>query len=158
MAEARRGLKSGDLVAGGFFLLLGVGAIAGAIRLEIGTPSEPQPGFFPFLGGLGLTILSALLIFQDFRGRSSGGEPFVETRRPVLAILGFVAFVALLDPLGYVLATALLAAVLLLILGVRLGWGSILTVVVLAAGSYLLFDRVLDVPLPEGILGAVFGP
>ncbi|HEX2172532.1 MAG TPA: tripartite tricarboxylate transporter TctB family protein, partial [Dehalococcoidia bacterium] len=152
-----RGLRSSDRVAGGLFLLLGLGAVAGAIRLQIGTPSEPQPGFFPFLGGLGLTILSVLLIVQDMRGRSSGGEPFVEVRRPLLAAIGLVAFVAVLDPLGYVLATAALSAVLLMVLGVKWRWSSALTIVLLAAGSYLLFDRVLDVPLPEGVLGALLG-
>ncbi|RDI56793.1 tripartite tricarboxylate transporter TctB family protein [Microvirga subterranea] len=152
-----RGLKSGDLIAGGFFLLLGLGAIVGAVQLQIGTPSEPQPGFFPFLGGVGLVVLSSLLLVQDWRGQSSGGEPFVEVRRPLLATVGFVAFVVMLDPLGYVLATAALSVVLLLVLGVRLGLRSLLPAVLLSIGSYLLFDRMLDVPLPEGILGALFG-
>ncbi len=152
-----RGLKSGDMIAGGFFLLLGLGAIVGAVRLQVGTPSEPQPGFFPFLGGVGLVVLSSLLLVQDWRGHSSGGEPFVEVRRPLLATAGFIAFVVMLDPLGYVLATAALSVVLLLVLGVRLGLRSLLPAVLLSIGSYLLFDRVLDVPLPEGILGALFG-
>lgn len=152
-----RGLKSADTIAGGFFLFLGLGAIVGAVQLQIGTPSEPQPGFFPFLGGLGLVILSVLLLIQNWRGHSTGGEPFVEVRRPLLATIGFVAFVMLLDPLGYVLAVAALSAVLLLVLGVRLGLQSLLTVSLLAVGTYLLFDHVLDVPLPEGILGSLFG-
>lgn len=152
-----RGLNSGDMIAGGFFLLLGVGAIAGAVQLQIGTPSEPQPGFFPFLGGVGLVILSALLLVQNWRGHSSGGDPFTEVRRPLLATAGFVAFVVLLDPLGYVLATTALSVVMLLVLGVRLGLGSVLPAILLSVGSYLLFDRVLDVPLPEGILGSLFG-
>jgi putative tricarboxylic transport membrane protein len=157
MPVLSRRLRSSDTIAAGLFLLLGLGAIAGAIRLEIGTPGEPQPGFFPFLGGLGLTILSVLLIVQDLRGRSLGGEPFVAIRRPLLATVGLVAFVAILDPLGYLVATAALSAVLLTVLGVRWSWRSALTIVLVAAGSYLLFDRVLDVPLPEGVLGTLLG-
>jgi putative tricarboxylic transport membrane protein len=152
-----RSLRLGDAIAGGFFLLLGLGAVAGSVQLQIGTPSEPQPGFFPFLGGLGLVILSGLLLVQNWRGHSSGGEPFVEVRRPLIATIGLIAFVILLNPLGYVLATAILSAILLVVLGVRLGLRSLLTIALLAVGTYLLFDRVLDVPLPEGILGRLLG-
>ncbi|HZH52147.1 MAG TPA: tripartite tricarboxylate transporter TctB family protein [Microvirga sp.] len=158
MASASRSPMSPNRIAGGFFLLLALGAIAGAVRLEIGTPSEPQPGFFPFLGGLGLAILSVLLIVQDLRGRGTDGEPFVDTKRPIMAVAGLTAFVLLLDLLGYVLATAALSLALLVILGVRLRWGALLSALGLAAGSYILFDRILDVPLPEGILGFLFGP
>jgi putative tricarboxylic transport membrane protein len=50
-----------------------------------------------------------------------------------------------------------LTAVLLLVLKVRRGLGYVLTVILLPVGSYLLFDRLLDVPLPEGILSLVLG-
>jgi putative tricarboxylic transport membrane protein len=109
------------------------------------------------MSGLGLTILSGLLILQDVRGRSSGAEPFVQVRQPIMAVLGLVAFVVLLDPLGYVLATAVLTTILLLVFKSRMGWGAALTILLLSVGSYLLFDRVLDVPLPEGVLGLAFG-
>lgn len=147
---ALRSPVSANKAAGGFFLLLGLGAIIGAVRLQIGTPREPQPGFFPFLAGVGLAILSGLLIVQDLRGRSSAGEPFADLRRPLLAVLALIAFVVLLDPIGYVLATAALATALLLVLGGRLGWGTATLIIVLAAGSYGLFDRLLNVPLPRG--------
>jgi putative tricarboxylic transport membrane protein len=154
---ASRSLVSANKVAGGFFLLLGLGAAIGAVRLQIGTPREPQPGFFPFLAGLGLAILAGLLIVQDMRGRSLEGEPFADVRRPLLAVLALIAFVALLDPVGYVLATAALATALLLVLGGRLGWGTAALIIVLAAGSYGLFDRLLGVPLPQGKLVPMLG-
>jgi putative tricarboxylic transport membrane protein len=149
--------KSADAIAGGAFLLVGLGAVVGAIQLQIGTPSEPQPGFFPFLAGSLLMFLSGLLVVQGLRGRSSGGEPFTKLRQPVLAMMGLIGFVLLLEPLGYILATASLTAVLLLVLKVRRGLGYVLTVILLPVGSYLLFDRLLDVPLPEGILSLVLG-
>ncbi|HZB61608.1 MAG TPA: tripartite tricarboxylate transporter TctB family protein [Microvirga sp.] len=152
-----RSLVSANKVAGGFFLLLGLGAVAGAVGLQIGTPREPQPGFFPFLAGLGLAFLSGLLIIQDARGRSLEGEPFADVRRPLLAVLALIAFVVLLDPIGYVLATTALATALLLVLGGRLGWGTAALIIVLAVGSYGLFDRLLNVPLPKGKLAMMLG-
>jgi putative tricarboxylic transport membrane protein len=136
---------------------MGAGAVVGAVQLQIGSPDEPQPGFFPFLAGLILVVLSGLLIIQALRGRSSGGEPFTHLKQPVLAMLGLVGYVLLLEPLGYVLATAALTAVLLFVLKVRRGLSYWLTLVLLPVGSYFLFDRLLDVPLPEGILSTVLG-
>jgi putative tricarboxylic transport membrane protein len=148
--------KSADTIAGGLFLLVGVGAVIGAVGLQIGTPSEPQPGFFPFMAGLGLMILSGLLVVQSIRGRTSGAEPFVQLRKPIQAMLGLAGFAIVLEPLGYVLATAALSTVLLLVLDVKKGWGYAF-IILLSVGSYLLFDRLLDVPLPEGILGTMLG-
>ncbi len=149
--------KSADAIAGGALLVMGAGAVVGAVQLQIGSPDEPQPGFFPFLAGLILVVLSGLLIRQALRGRSSGGEPLTHLKQPVLAMLGLVGYVLLLEPLGYVLATAVLTAVLLFVLKVRRGLSYWLTLVLLPVGSYFLFDRLLDVPLPEGILSTVLG-
>ena len=41
--------KGGDIFASIFFICIGVGFAVGGIRLHLGTPTEPQPGFFPFL-------------------------------------------------------------------------------------------------------------
>jgi hypothetical protein len=65
--------------------------------------------------------------------------------------------VVLLDPIGYVLATTALATALLLVLGGRLGWGTAALIIVLAVGSYGLFDRLLNVPLPKGKLAMMLG-
>lgn len=146
-----------DRIAGSVFFLLGVGAVIGAVRLQIGSPSEPQPGFFPVLGGAALMLLSAILIVQNFRGRSSGAEPFGPLRAPLLALAGLVAFVALLGPLGYVPATATLAVVLLLVFEVRTLWVFALTVPILSVGTYVLFDRMLGIPLPPGPIDAWLG-
>jgi putative tricarboxylic transport membrane protein len=104
-----------------------------------------------------LAFLSGLLIVQGLRGRSSGSEPFTHLKQPILAMSGLVGFVLLLEPLGYILAVAALTAVLLFVLKVRTRLSYLLTIVLLPVGSYLLFDRLLDVPLPEGILGAMLG-
>ncbi|HEU5322878.1 MAG TPA: tripartite tricarboxylate transporter TctB family protein, partial [Methylomirabilota bacterium] len=65
---------------------------------------------------------------------------------------GLAVYVAVLDPVGYVLATSLIAGVILRVLGVRswrvLGGGS----VALSVGTYVLFARVLGVDLPAGLL------
>ncbi|HEX2215749.1 MAG TPA: tripartite tricarboxylate transporter TctB family protein [Xanthobacteraceae bacterium] len=150
-------MSSADRIAGSFFLLLGIGVVIGAVHLQLGTPSEPQPGFFPFLGGAALVLLSAILIIRDLRARTNEAESWGQMRAPLLALAGLVAFVALLRPLGYVPATAILTVVLLLVFEVRKVWVFALAVPIVSAGTYLLFDRLLGIPLPPGPVDAWLG-
>lgn len=148
---------SADRISGGMFFLVGLGALIGAVRLQIGSPGEPQPGFFPFLAALGMLVLSVTLIVQDWRGRSSGTEPFSNTRPPLYTLLGLVAFVVIIGPLGYMPAIAVLTIVLLLVLGVRERWKFALLVPLVSIGSFILFDKLLNVPLPAGPLARWLG-
>ena len=97
--------KSGDLFGGIFFLCLGIWACIGGIRLQIGKLTEPGAGFFPFLGAAVLAVLSAILLFQAWFGRSKGTEAFGTLRRPIAMIAGLIIYVAILDSVGYIIAT-----------------------------------------------------
>ena len=57
-------LKPGDAIGG--LVLLGVSAwaIIGGLKLHPGKVSEPQPGFFPFWGGVVLALLSGILLLK----------------------------------------------------------------------------------------------
>ena len=59
---------------------------------------------------------------------------------------------AVLNPLGYLIATVALSIVLLRVLGTSRVWGLALAALIIALGSYILFDRLLNVTLPAGIL------
>jgi putative tricarboxylic transport membrane protein len=140
-----------DLTAGLAFLLLGVGACVGASRLGFGSVRAPEPGFFPWLGGLALVGLSTALVAQAVRRTGTAAGSTGEWARPGLLLGALALYVLVLEPLGYPLATAGLCAVALRILGVRLpvalsvGLG-------LAVVTFILFRRVLGVELPPGVL------
>ncbi len=145
--------RSRDLIAGVAFLALGLGVCIGAGRLGFGSFRAPEPGFFPWLGGLALVALSGALLVHAAR-RPGTSEPFGEEWvRPTMLLGALVLYVPILEPVGYPVATAGLCAVALRILRVR-RWSIALGVsVALAAGSFLLFRRALGVDLPPGILG-----
>ena len=147
--------KPGEIIVGLCFLGIGVGFTAGAIRLEIGKPTEPQPGFFPFLDGIILIILSTIFLFQAWSGRAGETQAFGKLRGPAIVILGLILYVASLETLGYVIATAMLSAVILWVLETRF---RVLIPVSLLLGtlSYTLFDRLLGVPLPGGLLAKIW--
>jgi putative tricarboxylic transport membrane protein len=148
-------IQKRDLFASLFGILLGAAVIIGSVRLRLGTPTEPQPGFFPFMAGMILIVLCGLLLIRAFFGRSLGGETLGEIRRPVILILGLFVYSVVIDLLGYVIATMILSGVVLRVLDTK-GWWKIAAIsVVLSFGTYFLFDRLLDVPLPAGILAGL---
>ncbi len=145
-------MRKQDVIGALILLFVSAWAIIGGLKLGLGKVSEPQPGFFPFWGGVILAILCAVLLFQAWAGRSKGAEAFGAIWRPIIMMTGLIVYVALLNIIGYLLATIILSIVLLRVLGTKRVWSLALAALIMALGSYILFDRLLNVPLPAGIL------
>jgi putative tricarboxylic transport membrane protein len=145
-------VRRDDLLAGALLGALGVAALAGAVGLKIGTPLRPQPGFFPFIGACALGVLSATLMLQACLGRSTGSEAFGQVARPATLVAGMAVYVGVLESLGYVPATMLLAGLILRVLRVA-SWRAVaVSSVALSVGTYVLFRRVLGIDLPAGLV------
>jgi putative tricarboxylic transport membrane protein len=141
-----------DMIGGVLLILAGIGVILYSIRLQVGTILSPLPGFFPFLVGFMIIVLSLILLIQGFLGRSKAPQPFGNWQRPSTMVACMSAYAAILEPLGYVLSTIFIAAITLRILGV-MSWKVIsLSSLILSVGAYFLFTRMLGVELPAGIL------
>jgi len=140
-----------DLAASLVFLALGIGVCVQAGRLGFGSVHAPEPGFFPWIGGLMLVGLSVCLFAQALRGRSTVTAQKDEWLGPGLLLAALVLYVPFLEPLGYPVTTAALCVVVLRVL--KTGrWSVTLGVsVALAMTTYLLFRRVLGVELPPGV-------
>lgn len=142
-----------DIIGSLVLILVGIGVVVESIRLQIGTPLMPQPGFFPFLGGFLLIGLSIVLLVQGWMGRSEQKqEAFGELRRPVILIVSMSVYTALLDPVGYVLPTIAISVLILRVLGVTSWKVLILAGVGLSVGTYVLFGRLLGIDLPQGVI------
>ena len=143
--------KLGDISSSLIFIIIGLIASIIAFRYKIGSATEPHAGFFPLLGGITLTVLSVILFFQAFYGRSNGIREIGDLVAPIKLLLGFVFYVLTLEILGFLVSTTILSIILLNILKAKpLRW--MLTVsLIFTTVSYVVFDRLLDVPLPEGI-------
>ncbi len=148
-----------DIVASILLILLGMGVIIESIRLKVGTPLMPQPGFFPLLGGLFLVGLSMVLLVRAWRGSGDASqqprEAFGELRRPMILVACLAVYAAVMEPVGYILPTVFIAVVVLRVLGVT-SWKVVgLASLGLSIGTYVLFGRLLGIDLPAGILSFI---
>jgi putative tricarboxylic transport membrane protein len=141
-----------DILAGLFLLLLGIAVTIRSIAYQLGTAHEPQPGLFPFLLGLFLIVLSTILILNAGRGHSTGMSAFGNLWRPAILVGGLVIYVLITNFAGYVISTTLLAIVTLRVMDTKKWWVVVGSSLLIAIGSYVLFDRLLDLPLPAGII------
>jgi putative tricarboxylic transport membrane protein len=149
--------KKSDIFAALFFAAMGIAVSIAGSRFGIGKISKPAPGFFPFYSGMLLLLVSGILFSQALRGMSSGKQPFGELWRPAVLSGGLIAYVLFLDWMGYLIVTMILSLICLQIIEIeKTWWKSVLISLVLTLGSYFLFDRLLMVPLPGGILAKIF--
>lgn len=146
-----------DLIGGVLWAILGIALATASLGLRLGRLDSPGPGFLPLLTGVILALLGTILALQRVLSRrkheeadAASGRKFREAAGPTLLAAFTYAF--LLEPLGFVIATALFLFVAVLILGARRLFPSLLFSVVTVAAAYLLFVIWLQLRLPEGIL------
>lgn len=145
-----------ELCAASILLLLGLGGTVEALKLTVGKPASPGPGFFPFFLALALSLTSLALVLRSLgllerkeaTTESSGALP----RREKVAwtFFGLFVYAFVLEGLGFIPATFLLLLLLFRIID-PIGWpaaigGSLATSLL----TYLLFSSWLQVRLPPG--------
>lgn len=142
-----------DRVLGAALVALGLAAVLGAQALEVrflGDPVGPKP--FPTVAGAVLALCGLVVALRP-------GPPVVW---PAPARLGVIAaaagalalYAVLMRPLGFVLATALAVTVSALAFGARPRMAPLFGLG-LGVALYALFDRVLEIPLPKGVLAGL---
>jgi putative tricarboxylic transport membrane protein len=147
-----------DQYAAIFWFLFGAGITASSFYYGVGSPAEPGPGFITFLAGVGLTLLSLILLILSGRvkERLPGLRQLWEGRRTqkVLYILGLlVVYMLLVTPVGFLIVTFVLLLFLFRVQGnYSLRMVAFLSAMVTVI-SFIVFDQWLGVQLPRGFLG-----
>lgn len=153
-----------DVVGGLIWVILGICLCVESIKLKIilGGFHIPGAGFMPFLAGTLLGILGFILIFcGTFKGLRKDKEVKVEKifvknnwkhfLNPLLNLLILIAYVLLLEPLGFLLTTFLFLF-LLLKLSMPKQWLVPLVLSISAVIiSHLVFSIWLQCHFPRGI-------
>jgi putative tricarboxylic transport membrane protein len=111
----------------------------------------------PFWSGALIGILAAILLIQDLRsGRAATAEEVKEKvtwKSIALTLVYFLAYILLLEHMGYIIATALFVAIVLKSIEKK-GWFlSSWVSLVMTLVSYYMFKVWLQADLPKGFLG-----
>ena len=140
------------LVSAGF-LAVALVVLAQAFMIPDGGGYQAVgPRAFPLLVGVGMAVVAVIGVVQAFRDPVTGEGEGVHWR-PVLLLIGALALYAvLLAPVGYWQATTLFFVAVARVLGSRKLVRDLVVGLLLALATYLLFDRVLGITLPPGLI------
>jgi putative tricarboxylic transport membrane protein len=125
-------------------------------RLSLGSWRDPGPGFLPFISGMVLGSLACIHFIQSAlrkKGASPGAGQLPERWKVLLFVyLSLLAYVFLLEPLGFLPATFLLLIILFRAAEPRRWMVVIGGSAMISFATYLIFDVFLKCQLPKGIL------
>ncbi|MEV0624100.1 tripartite tricarboxylate transporter TctB family protein [Nonomuraea sp. NPDC050404] len=144
------------------FLATAVVVLAQAFAIPQGSGYQAvAPRGFPLLVGVGLAVVAVIGVVQAFRApvvKAADGDEEETTHWPsVLMLLAALAVYALLlSPIGYWQATTLFFVAVARVLGSRRLVRDLLVGLVLALATYFLFDRLLGITLPPGLIRLAF--
>ncbi|MBT2369625.1 tripartite tricarboxylate transporter TctB family protein [Streptomyces sp. ISL-10] len=166
-AEGRRTWLREHSELGVSLLLLVIGVLvltdALTMNVDIAQRGPVGPKTVPVAVGIGLLLVAVLLavdVLRGGRGEAEGGEDIDLSEpgdwRTVLLLGGvFLAFAALIGPLGFPVAGALLFWGAAFALGSRHHDRDPLIAAALSVVTYFVFNNLLGVPLPGGPLMGV---
>lgn len=171
-----------DLLTGGLAIAVGLGVIWYAAGMPEIRPGIPGPGLFPTMIGGFLVLFGAALLFTSWRAARRGRPALVDEEPEVVAgetetaetvgvtgaalatsqrsaIINAVAFIAAIafyivaaEFLGFMLTMGIITIGLMLLLRVT-PWKAIVIGLATTIGLWALFEKLLLVQLPDGLLG-----
>lgn len=126
--------------------------------VEIGTWNEPGPGFLPFWAGVTLAAMAFFLLLGSLKRREwplmPPFFPLADSwKRVLIAFASLIAYVLLLNPLGFTLVTFFFVAFLIKSVFPQSWTRTLVMAVATAILTRLLFINFLETQLPLGFLG-----
>jgi hypothetical protein len=158
-----RGLTARHLVGGMIFAGIGLAALGDLWEggLPIWDDSGPGPSFFPLVLAVLLVVLGA--VFSATRARAQAeaadGEEEVGFARPqtIKYVVLLLVAIALFPILGGLISLSLFVIAEVRWIERSSNWIALLMGVVTFAAVWLIFVKLLSVPLPTGLLPDSFG-
>lgn len=162
-----------DIILGAVLLLTGcyMSFFAGTIKIMKEPVSVVDTArFFPRLVFGALIPVAVVIIVEGIRKIKQNRETIPEGeklagsvlafQRGLIALVMIAAFIALMEPLGFIPAAILYMISSMFFMSVKEGWkpaAYVITAVIVAVGCYFLFRQFVYVRLPAGILKGVLG-
>lgn len=150
-SDHENGPRAGRAVrlAGGLVpLAFGAVALLYSLRLGIGDPRDPGPGMWPLITSLGV-VAGALVLLMTERSSADYEKYTRGTLKNMGGIASLVLYVVLLQSAGLELATLLLSAFWLKVLGGESWRTTVVMSLAMTVCAYLLFITALGAPIPR---------
>lgn len=148
-------MKPFDLYGGLFWLIVAL-FVSGAsvLKFGLGDFHSPGPGFFPFLVGMLLLVLSIAMITGAVKERTkdSAWEWPAFPGKIFMTLLVLFVFALSLERLGYVVGSFLLFLYLFKFPAGKRWASSLVLSILVAAITYYFFGVLLKTQFPKGIL------
>jgi hypothetical protein len=144
-------------------MLMGLALLLGYDNWRTGIAWDstgPQAGYFPFYLSVILGSASFYGLVTSFLARKEASEAFVtraQLRRVMAVFVPTLLFCLVTQFLGMYVASFLLIAAFMRLVGRIALWKSLVTAFVFSAAMFVTFDIAFDVIMPKGPLEAVFG-
>ncbi len=126
--------------------------------------SKVGPRVIPYIVGAGLVIVGAWLACEALTGRTATGSADSEDADPSLPTdwrcigllaLALIVYLFLIEPAGFIVASAVLFAWATIAMGSRRYARDIVIGILLATVLFIVFNRGLGLSLPAGILEGI---
>jgi putative tricarboxylic transport membrane protein len=141
------------LLAASVAILFAVFAIPGR-----GGYSSSGPRFVPLIVAIGLILLTLAFLARtwvrpdmELAERSAEEDAVTHWATPALLVVAMVAYALLMEPLGYIVSTALFFVPVARLLGSRSLVRDVICGLVLGVGLFTAFTQFLGVSLPAGL-------
>ena len=147
-------MGSKDIIGSLFWLIIGIMVSLGSVKLHIGQPTNPGPGFMSFYAGILLIILSLLSAVINIR------KSKIKTSTPlslglstslIVVIFSFFGCALVFKTLGYLISIGLFVFVLFKITAPKKWFSPLLCSIGVVLGVYLVFSLLLQLNFPRGI-------
>jgi putative tricarboxylic transport membrane protein len=148
-------IKKPDAVSATLFLLIGLCIIGFSSIIEVGSFENPAPGLFPLLSGIGLVVLSLILLIQSVKIPET--DIFNLCKEGYFRVFGLpiamIVYAIVVDFLGFIIATTLLLFYFMKLVSKYSLQRSFAYALLISVTSYVIFNILLEVGLPSGLIG-----
>jgi putative tricarboxylic transport membrane protein len=153
-------VKKADIISGCIGIIIGVYVILKGLTFPADLIMKVGPSFFPNFLAAGLIICSIILLIKAVLGHSIGEyDPIswsnMGIRRVCVAIVYIVVYCAVLKILGFIIASILFVIVFMRMFGKQEWWKYAVYPVAITGGVYLVFEILLKLTLPAGLLSSI---
>lgn len=150
-------MRTANIAGGAVGAAIGTWVLIEAAKMPADHIMKIGPSYYPSLLAVALIGLSAALCVQGALGKKGGDFESIDfssfgVYRALIALASALVYVFLMRPLGFLPATTLFVLALMLLLGSRKPLELILVPPLAALGVWLVFDRLLMITLPAGLL------